>query len=234
MNRRVVWGIAAILLIGAAVWPVTTRVGVDYRWSTKRITLLEKTIHFMSRDLQTRRLAAEVTHGASGAEETLLKIFTWTVQHVQPTPPGLPVVDDHVLHIIIRGYGAQDQRTEAFALLASYSGFPATKATARIPGTDKDLVVALVRDGPKTYVFDVNNNISLRNEQGTLADLTELLSNPGLMAQAADHALIEGVPYEHYLLGLRGLQATFARMEAQKPWPRLRQELDHLFGRHAD
>jgi hypothetical protein len=231
MNRRMVWGMAAILLIAAAVWPVTTRFGIDYEWSSKQITLFEKVLHFISRDLQARRLASEITEGARDGQEKLLKIFTWTVRHVQPTPPGFPVVDDHVMHIIIRGYGAPDQRTEAFALLASYSGFPSTAAYLTAPGTEQRIIVAVVRDGARTYLFDVERQMVFKNRLGQFADLRELIADPSLVDTAAHGLTVAGVPYGQYLLSAGDLQASFARMEAQKPWPRLAQEVQHALGR---
>ena len=181
MNRPMAWGAAAVLLIAAAVWPVTTRFGVDYRWSSRRVTLFEKAVHFLSRDLQTRRLVAELTRGARSTDERLLRLFDWTVVHVRATPPGLPVVDDHPWHIIIRGYGASDQRAEAFALLASHAGFQAGAAPLYVPGTEKRLLVTVVRDGGRTLVFDVNHGVAFRNGRGGLADVREVTANPALI-----------------------------------------------------
>jgi hypothetical protein len=43
--------VAALLLISAGViigsWPVTTRYGVNYQWSSKQIPLYEKAINFL-------------------------------------------------------------------------------------------------------------------------------------------------------------------------------------------
>ena len=216
-----------LALIGLACWPVTTRFGVDYRWSSRRITLFEKAVHFLSRDLQTRRLVAELTRGARGADEKLLRLFDWTVVHVRATPPGLPVVDDHPWHIIVRGYGAPDQRAEALALLASYAGFRAAAAALYAPGTDHRILVTVVRDGSRTFVFDVNNDIAFRKGRNALADVREVAANPDLIPTAARSLTIDGVPYERYLAGLASLAPGFQRMEAQKPWPRLKQELSH-------
>ena len=231
MNRRMAWATAAVLLIAAALWPVTTRYGINYRWSSRRITLFEKAVHFISRDLQTRRLVAELTRGVERGEPTLIRLFEWTVANVHSTPEGFPVVDDHPLHILLRGYGAEDQRTEAFALLASYAGFPATAVTLRVPGRDAGLIVAAVRAGPRTLIFDVNHGVIFRNEAGRLADLVELSRNPLAVRRAAGNLMVGGVPYARFFEGVDRQIPTFERMEGQKPWPRLRQEVTHLFAR---
>ena len=127
------WIAGGVLVATAAVmvarWPVTTRFGVDYEWSSREIHLYEKAVDFISRDLQARRLVSDITDGLNGDQERIIAIFRWIGERVRSTPNGFPVVDDHVLNIIIRGYGADDQRTEAFALLASYAGLSATATT---------------------------------------------------------------------------------------------------------
>ena len=231
MNRRIAWAAAGLLCITAALWPVKTRFGVNYQWSSRTITLFEKTVHFISRDLQTRRLVAELLRGAGpGSDGRLSRLFNWTVRHVQPVPPGFPVMDDHVLHIIIRGYGAPDQQTEAFALLASYAGFPAAAATLKAPEGPGGILVAVVRAKDRTWLFDVNRGFVFRTPQGTLADVTELLKHPQWVAETTGGLAVEGWPYERYVEGLRDLRTTFSRMEAQKLWPRLWQEVLGRFG----
>src|SRR5688500_16162302 len=99
-----------------------TRQGVAYQWSTKRIRLYEKSIELISRDIQTKRLVREIIAGQSTPQARLLTILIWVDEHVRPSPEGFPLVDDHVLNVILRfRYGAPDQRPEAFALLATYA-----------------------------------------------------------------------------------------------------------------
>ena len=145
--RRLRWGPwacgAAVVVTVIAVWPVTTRSGINYQVSTRRLTLFEKTVDFVSRDLQGWRIAREVVGDTADPETRLTRIFAWAVAHVQPTPPGFPIVDDHVLHTIIRGYGTPDQQAEVLALLANYSGCPATGMHLQVPGS---------RAGPTTMM----------------------------------------------------------------------------------
>ena len=216
--------IAAALVI--ANWPVATRFGLNYQPSSKRIPLYEKVINFLSRDLQTRRLAKEIVAGASTDEEKFLKMFSWVTEHVRPTPPGFPVVDDHPLHILIRGYGASDQRTEAFVLLTGYAGIRAVSVKLRPPGSDRDIMVALVQWEGRTCVVDVVNRLMFRNEEGQLADLSELMAHPEWIAKASHGLVLGKVPYTQYLLELRHHQKkTFSRTDAQRTWARFKQEL---------
>ena len=220
--------IAAALVI--ANWPVATRFGLNYQPSSKRIPLYEKVINFLSRDLQTRRLAKEIVGGASTDEEKLLKTFSWVTEHVRPTPPGFPVVDDHILHTIIRGYGADDQRAEAFVVLTGYAGLRGSVVRLEPPGhPNVFMYVAVVASGAHTYVFDVTNRVIFRDERGRLADIDALLSNPRLIAAAAPDLLVRGIPYDHYFLDFHHAK-TFSRTDSQQPWLRFKQGLERLLG----
>ena len=215
-----------VIVLGA--WPVTTRYGVNYQWSIKRISLFEKTVNFISRDVQVRRLAAEVAGSASSEEQRVLAIFAWVVRNVRPTPEGFPIVDDHVLHILIRGYGAPDQRAEALAVLASYNGMPATAAPVSIPEGRVSLALTLVRVDRRIAVFDVTHELAFWNNAGVLADLDEIAREPALVTGVVGGISVSGVPYERYVDAIRGLRPVFDRMERQKLWPRIKFEVGRL------
>lgn len=231
LNRAAAAAASGVLLGTVACWPVTTRYGVDYQVSSRTIPLYEKAANFLSRDLQTRRLAAEVTAGAAGDDDKLLRIFEWVGRNVRPTPAGFPIIDDHVLHIVIRGYGETDQRTEAFALLASYSGLPATGAILREPG-GSGLYIALVQSQGRLIPVDVVNHLVFRLPQtGELADIDALQAHPDVVAAQAAGRKVRNVPYQRYFADIGALRPAFERMEAQKPWPRLKNEIARVFGR---
>lgn len=231
-RRWIQGGTAAVLVLAGvgtlALLPVGTRSGLNYAWSTQQIFLSEKLTHFLSRHFQTRRLAQKVTQGALNNQEKIAKIFEWVTENVRTPPRGFPIVDDHPLHILIRGYGAPDQRTEAFALLASYSGFPSEAVFLGAEGTDRPIVVALVRVGHKTVLVDVQHQFLFRNEEGELADWKELAQNPKLVAAVAKGRQIDGVAYERFYQNLDQLEPSFVRMELQKPWPRLKNKIGKL------
>jgi hypothetical protein len=230
MSRRLLIAIGAIVaLVGIGRWPVTTRFGVNYEWSSRRSPLYEKAIHFVSRDLETRRLAKEIAGGSLSDEERILKVFVWVSDNIQPAPDGFPVIDDHVLNVLIRRYGRPDQRTEAFGLLAASVGFHASTVKLAPEGTTQGIMLSLIRSGSKTWVFDVVNRLIFRNDQGDLADFGELLEQPRLITQAAPGLIIEDRPYDQYLLGWEDPRAAFTRMDAQRTWPRLMQELGRMW-----
>jgi len=220
-----------VAVVAAAAWPTTTRYGVDYQWSSRRITLFEKAVHFVSRDLQLRRMAAEIAGDQPMDEDGLVRLYDWVRSHVATTPPGFHVYDDHVLNILIRGYGARDQQAEALAALASYRGLPSRAIRLRAGETGESAVLTVISTGAKRVAFDVHYGVVFRRRDGSLADVDDLLRDQSLVAAAAPGLTIAGVPYERYIAGIAAPDLTFDRMELQKPWPRFKAEIRHLFGR---
>ena len=228
--RLVCWmaGGAAAAVLLVLSWPVTTRFGVNWEWSSKRLPMYEKAINFISRDLQTRRLASEVTGGASDDEAKLLRAFTWVTEHIRPTPEGFPIVDDHVWNILVRGYGSPDQQAEAFAVLASYAGFPATATCLQTAGMQGGACLTIVQFHGRQAVFDAPHRIVFRNEHGALASIEDLLRQPALITAAAKDHVPAHVPYEPHFVQLANVHLRFSRMENQKPWRRFANELLRL------
>lgn len=219
----------SLLVIGIACWPVTSRVGVNYVVTTQGLTLAEKVVHFLSRHWQTQRLAASVTGSARSSEEKIERILAWVNDHVQPVPPKFPVVDDHPLHILLRGYGSADQRTEAFTLIASYADLPTATVFTRPKGADRPLILALVRWEKSLYPVDVEHNLLFRTASADLADLEDLSEHPEWIKVAAGDLQIDGIPYAAYWQDARSLEPSFERMKLQRPWARVQAEAEKAF-----
>jgi len=149
---------------------------------------------------------------------------------VQPTPPGFPVVDDHVLHTIIRGYGTPDQQAEVLALLAIDSGYPSTGMHLQVPGSRAGIDITVVQLGTGLVICDVEHRLLFRNDTGHLARLETLLQHPEWIAASAGSLVVGGVPYVRHLETLRTTPISFSRMEAQRVWPRLRQMMFSWIG----
>jgi hypothetical protein len=145
--------------------------------------------------------------------------------NIHPVPRDLPVVDDHVLNIFVRRYGSDDQRAEALAALASYDGIPAAVlGFSKIPKTH-GVSLTFVQIGHGLAVFDVNNRVVFRRVSGELASLDDLKRDPSIVRRAAGNLTVDGVPYDEHLRRLSDAHPTFVRMEDQRPWSRLRNEV---------
>lgn len=228
VSRRLALLSAAVALVIAvaviAFWPAETRVAVDYQPTVQRIHFYEKALHFLSRDRQTRRQVEQIVTAAASDEANLLRIFEWVRENVRDVPAGFPIVDDHPFHIIVRGYGAADQQSEAFSLLASYAGFRA--ATMLVPSTAYPLATVELED--RQYVFDVPRGLAFVDGSGRLIDLETLLADRNRLRQALGDADLDPNAYHATLAEFARLAVNTDRMEMQKPLGRLWYELTHL------
>ena len=214
---RLILLVLGLLVVGVLSVPVRTRQGVDFSVSVRSIPLYVKVLGFIDRHVQHELLAREITRGVSTDEARALKVFEWTREHIQPTPPGLPVVDDHILHIIIRGYGEDDQMADVFTTLATYAGVPAFWQTVKLP--DGRLVVSFAKVERRWTMFDVAHGLIFRDAQGRLASLEQLVAQPELIATAAGDLRPGGLPYRRYLADAVPLEVPHPlRAELQMPW----------------
>lgn len=211
--------VAAGLALGLG-WALTagstTRQGIDYEVRTHRIPLTAKVLGFLHRDAEYRLLAAQITAGLGSDQERARALFDWTRSAVRATPRGWPVIDDHILHLIIRGYGSGDQMADVLTTLATYAGLPAFWS----PGP---VAVSFVQVDGRWTVWDVANNRVFADPEGRLYDVRELMDRPELIQAAA------GAPSDDYADLVRGFRVPpVLRARQQMPLPRLGYELRRL------
>lgn len=187
--------VAVVALVGAVSLEVTTKQGLNYEVSTHRIPLYLKALQFIDRSVQYRQISQEVTRNAVSDEDRALRVFEWTRRHIKPTPPGWPIVDDHILNIVIRGYGMNDQQADVFATLATYAGVPAF--WAKVPGerAGKGVILSFARVDGRWRVFDVSAGIIFRDAAGELATMADLKGHSELVPALAQSTDVGGVPY---------------------------------------
>src|SRR5438132_5964216 len=182
---------------------VGTKQGVNFEVSEHRLPLYLKTFEFLDRDAQYRQLANEITWGAASDQERSLAVFNWTARRIQPAPQGWPVVDDHILNIIIRGYGTSDQRADVFATLTTYAGVPAFWQKVRAPGTEDGVILTFVRVDGRWVVTDIAHGFMFRNVRGELATAEDLSTSRAILPAAAGSIRIGSTPYSQLLKQLR-------------------------------
>ena len=212
-------GLTAVALGAGATVMTTTRQGVNFQVSEKEIPLYAKAVAFLHRHIEYRLLAREIARGLRSDRERVLAVFEWTRTHIRSTPPGWPIVDDHVLHIIIRGHGVDDQQADVFTTLARYTGLPAFWSQGRV-------VFSFVRVDGRWAMFDVANGLVFADASGAFVEVEELLRRPELVQAIAGPRSIRGVPYRRYVEALGPFRVPeVLRAEQQMPWPRLRFEI---------
>ena len=223
-------GVAAALLYALSA-PATTRQGVNFVVTTTRIPRYVKALGFLHRDAQYRLLAGQITGALRGDEERALAVFRWTRAHILPTPGGWPIVDDHVLHIVIRGYGVEDQMADVFTTLLTYTGVPAFWKPIKLADPEAMLILSFANVDGRWAVFDVAHNVIFADAQGRLLDVETLAATPSLGDTIAGDVRLLGLPYSRYLALLRPFTVPKPlRAQKQMPWPRFWHELHQAIG----
>jgi hypothetical protein len=230
---------AAIVLVAfgaavvtAAVWPARRFVGVNYVVSEERVPLWLKTIDFVDRDFNLARTARSVVAGVDGDERKALNVFRWTTTNIRPQPPQLPVVDDHVWHVIVRGYGQPDQQADVFTTLLTYVDVPAYWQLIGTPPRELALSFALV-DG-RWRVFDVANQLIFRKSDGALASPDEIAAQPDLVRQVADDHVTGVDDYAAYFHAFEPpVPPDVLRADLQMTGRRLAFEMKKLIGKEG-
>ncbi len=224
-NRR---GLAGIILVGflalgwiVSSWPVTTRQGIDYRISSHTQPLYVKVLAFLHRHTQYQLLTREITRGLAADSQRVEAILAWTRQNIREVPKNFPVVDDHILNIVIRGYGTEDQMADVFATLCTYSGIPAFWELFTIPVEGGKKVFSFAHIDGRWAVFDVEEGSVFKNAQGGWAEVGDLIQDPALAS-----------PYEDFFREpARGFYwrpfrpPEKLRAKRQMPWERLWDEI---------
>ena len=232
VKRLVIAGVAILALVAALHLPATTKQGVNFQVSTYRIPLYVKVIDFLYRDAKYKLLAREATRGCSTDEEKVLAAFAWTRANIRPTPGGWPAVDDHILHIIIRGYGLEDQMADVFTTLTTYAGVPGFWKPLRVPDASGVLILAFAKIGDRWAVFDVSRGLMFRDRQGRFLDARALAADPKLVFLTPKVPSIRGTPYAKFVERLDPFTVPpVLRAEQQMPISRLALEVRELFQR---
>lgn len=224
---HVVAGVAMLsVVLAGARWltaPSITRQAVNFEVLTRDVPRYVKILDFLDRHYQYGEIAAGITRGLTSDRERVLAVFEWTQRNIRLTPAGWPIVDDHILHIIIRGHGAGEQPADVFTTLATYADIPAYWRT--LPN---GWVLSFARIDGKWRVFDLANGKVFRNTRGDLATLEELATNPDVWIGAEPEDRLRLAASSGYLSDVSVPRPL--RAELQMPWPRLAYEVRQAIG----
>jgi hypothetical protein len=220
--------IAGVLTV--ACWPTTRFVGVDYVVSTQQLPLWAKATDFIDRDINLASAARSILGGVSGEQAKAAATLAWTRANIRPVPDGFPIVDDHVWHIMVRGYGMDDQRADVFTTLLAYDGIP---AYWMVVGTQPNLVtLSYARIEGLWRVYDVSKGIVFKNAGGQLATPDEISGNHDLVSASVTGVIAD---VDGYVAAFDGYTAPLApevlRADLQMPGRRLWHETRRLFGK---
>lgn len=166
--------IALACVIAFLNFNLTTRQGVDYKVSVIKIPLYLKVLDFFDRHYNYKQLVRSITEGAKNDDERVTRIFNWTYEHIKKQPDELPVIDDHVWNIIVRGYGKDDQSCDVFSTLCNYAGFRSFYDYIPLARSSGQMILSYVNIKGLWYVFDPYNGVFFVNEKNTYASIGDI------------------------------------------------------------
>lgn len=114
--------VALILIASILNIKVSTKQGIDYNVHAIEMPLYLKIMDFVDRHYNYKNIVANILGSTKNDNAKVVSIFNWVISNMHKTFGELPVIDDHPLNILIRGYGTQDQFEDIFTLLCNYAG----------------------------------------------------------------------------------------------------------------
>jgi len=214
----VIFIFAALVIILFLNTDVTTRQGVDYQWKSIKIPLYLKILDFFDRHYNYKRLTEDIIKDSHSDREKVMLILQWTNENIRRVPNGYPIVDDHVWHIIVRGYGARDQSNDVFSTLCNYAGLDALYVRTGSDGSYIPISLVKFADGWK--VFDSYNGIYFVDSDDSFASFSDIASGDW-RAVNIKSGIKSGFDYGPYLTDLPKIEGVvLARSSTQSPLKR--------------
>ena len=188
-----------------------------------RMPVYVKAIEFVARHYEYERLTKEITAGSASEKEKALAIFRWTHDKIRHVPEGMPIVDDHVLNIIIRGYGSCDQSQDVFTTLAAYAGMDAFWAKVYDPSGKIWYPVSFVKISGRWSPFDTYFGKYFLNSDKEIASVEDISRDKSIVGgPEVDSMTFRGVPYKEFFCNLKPVTVSKTlRPEKQMPLKRL-------------
>ncbi|MBN2452688.1 MAG: transglutaminase domain-containing protein [Candidatus Omnitrophica bacterium] len=236
MKRNVKRIILALILLSAVILavniPTHIQVGVSGQYRIIRMPFYAKWTQFLARHYEYGRLSREITAGCRTDEEKVLAIFKWVRAHLKDVPAGMPVCDDHVLYIIIRGYATPGQFQDVFTTLCAYAGIPAFFDRVYDESHENRYILSFVRLSGKLRVFDAYRGIYFRTGSREIAATDDIVRDRSIVdSKDTGTVLVNGAPYKEFFHDLSGVsEPQTIRPRKQMPLPRIVFEIKQAVG----
>lgn len=177
--KKFLFGLLSIIIILTVIFfllniNVTTRQGINYKWRTIMIPLYLKILDFFDRHYNYTQLVKNIVKDAKTDKERVMNIFAWAYANIRKVPDGFPIIDDHVWHIIIRGYGAEDQFSDVFTTLCNYAGVNAFYSCIYTEDKSSKIILSFAKFDNRWLVFDPYRGNYFKNKNGEIADIEEI------------------------------------------------------------
>lgn len=228
-KRWLKWTILFFLIFFGIIYAlnikVTTKQGINYHVSTIEIPLYLKVLDFFDRHYNYKWTVKRIIGGSKTDEEKVMKIFKWTYENIKKTPEGYPIIDDHVWHIMVRGYGVNDQSSDVFTTLCNYADVDGFFTLVYTEDRSSRMPLSLVNIEGHWNVFDPYNGVYFKNKKGQQASIEEIIKGDWV-EEYIDRLNKSDVNYDIYLKNLSPIIETrLKRANIQSPLNRLRYEI---------
>ncbi|MFH1593964.1 MAG: hypothetical protein ABID09_04645 [Candidatus Omnitrophota bacterium] len=153
---------------------VSTRQGINQKVHTITLPLYLKVLNFFDRHYNYQLLVKQIVAPSDNERERVMKILIWINGNIRRVPDGYPVIDDHVWHIIVRGYGTNDQSQDVFSTLCNYAGLEAFYSLVGTEGKKRTALLSFVKLDNRWSVFDAQYGVYFVNDHGEFASLDDI------------------------------------------------------------
>ena len=210
-----------IFMIGVGLnIKVITKQGVNYHVSEIELPLYLKVLNFYDRHFNYKWLVERLTKNQETKEEKVFRLFQWTHETIRPQPESLPVMDDHVWNIYVRGYGVSDNFHDLFTTLCNYIGVDSFFLWLEVK-ENRNLPMSFVRLDRGWVIFDPYKGVYFFNNNGEWATVEDINKKKWEMKKIGSAEISDSF-YKPYLenlpiIGDMGLE----RANTQSPFNRL-------------
>ena len=209
-GRKKTWKLGIVFCGFISLWlflniQTSTTQGINYQTRELKIPLYLKIANLFDRHYNYKWLVGRILHDQKEESEKAKAIFHWTATHIKKQPPELDVIDDHVWHIIVRGYGVADQAADVCATLSNYSGLKSFILKLKgINGSVPSHIIfsAVFFDGA-WHLNDTYRHITIENSQGKWSTINEIASGDWQAKSYKDpNDIKDSLNYHNYLQSL--------------------------------
>jgi hypothetical protein len=180
---------------------VTTRQGINYHVSEIEIPLYLKMLNFYDRHFNYKWLVERVTENLEKKEEKVFRLFEWTYNTIHPQPESLPIMDDHVWSVYVRGYGVEDNFHDLFTTLCNYIDVDSFFHKIESEDLKKTIYLSLVKLEKGWVVFDPYNGAYFVNKRGGWATVDDIQKHDWKLEKLGEAEMSESF-YRSYLENL--------------------------------
>lgn len=198
----------------------STKQGINYKWSEIKIPLYLKLLNFFDRHYNYNELVKRIIKDVKADEERVMEIFEWTYANIRNVPEGYPVIDDHVWHIIVRGYGTDDQASDVFTTLCNYAGLNAFFSWVYAKDQTQRIPLSFVKIKNNWFAFDPYHGIYFKDKEGKFANIDMLRLNAEWIIGALGEK--PKLDYYSYFSNIPTIKSTgLTRANTQSPLRRI-------------